>query len=490
MKTLDEILALESEVEKIYYLQQRRTPLPDVHALYKDWDPDKHDVNDVDKRPENKIIVAEATIDPSTGKEIPAQYTDDKTNPTNRITLPLEQDITNIHTAWTVGKDPKVTCEPNNDKEQELLSIIKSTCRRNKMRYFNKRLVRSWLSETECAEYWYVVKDEGFWRRLLTKLKNTFGGRVMPQYRLKCALWSPFRGDKLYPFFNDAGDYLALSREYSIKEADGTETVYFMTVTDRKVYRWRMDSTWVKEAEFLHGFTKNPTIYSWRPKALCHNIRAIRDRLERLMSNFADCIDRHFFPYLIMEGDVHGLPQKSGKNRMIKITNGGKVYYLNWDQASDAVRLEMDELWSKAYQLTNTPQLSLEALKGLGEIPSGKAFQFLFMGTNLAVDNHAEVIGEHIQRRYNFLASAVGSLSAEHMQASQTIDIETEIQPYSIEDIAEKIKNATDACGQPIASLKTGVMMAGLVDNVDDEVREIEEENTAKSMTDIFTPTE
>lgn len=191
-----------------------------------------------------------------------------------------------------------------------------------------------------------------------------------------------------------------------------------------------------------------------------------------------------------MEGDVHGLPQKSGKNRMIKITNGGKVYYLNWDQASDAVRLEMDELWSKAYQLTNTPQLSLEALKGLGEIPSGKAFQFLFMGTNLAVDNHAEVIGEHIQRRYNFLASAVGSLSAEHMQASQTIDIETEIQPYSIEDIAEKIKNATDACGQPIASLKTGVMMAGLVDNVDDEVREIEEENTAKSMTDIFTPTE
>ena len=76
------------------------------------------------------------------------------------------------------------------------------------------------------------------------------------------------------------------------------------------------------------------------------------------------------------------------------------------------------------------------------------------------------------------------------IQASQTIDIETEIQPYSIEDIAEKIKNATDACGQPIASLKTGVMMAGLVDNVDDEVREIEEENTAKSMTDVFTPTE
>ena len=104
------------------------------------------------------------------------------------------------------------------------------------------------------------------------------------------------------------------------------------------------------------------------------------------------------------------------------------------------------------------------------------------MGTNLAVDNHAEVIGEHIQRRYNFLISAVASLNAEYTKASQTIDVETEIQPYTIEDLAEKIKNATDACGKPVASLKTGVMMAGLVDNVADEMKEIEEEKLSQSI--------
>ena len=490
MKTLQEILALESEADKIYYLKNsRRTPLPDAYKLYKDWSPELHDVMDERERPENKVIVSEATTDPRTGKEIPAQYKKDDLNPTNRIMLPLEQDIVNIHTAWTVGKEPKVNCRPNDDKERELLAIVNNVCRKNKMRYNNKRLVRSWLSETECAEYWYVVKDEGFWRKILAQVKQIFGETVMPQYKLRCTIWSPFRGDKLYPFFDETGDYLALSREYSVKDIDGTETVYFMTVTDEKVYRWRLDATWVKESEFKHGFDKNPTIYSWRPNPLCHNIKPIRERLERLMSNFADCIDRHFFPYLILEGDIHGLPQKSGKNRMIKITNGGKVYYLNWDQASDAVRLELDGLWNKAYLLTNTPQLSLEALKGLGEVPSGKAFQFLFMGTNLAVDNHAEVIGEHIQRRYNFLVSAVGSLNAEYMQAAQTIDIETEIQPFSINDVAEKIKNATDACGQPIASLKTGIIMAGLVDDVDDEVKEIKETQAAQSANDAFEPT-
>lgn len=478
MKTLQEIFALPTEAEKIDYLKHRRTPLPDAETLYKDWDPDKHDVMDPEIRPDGKVIVEEAKQDPKTGKVIPARYKKDDVNPTNRIPLPLEQDITNIHTAWTVGKDPKVNCSPNNEEEKELLNIIDSICRKNKMRYNNKRLVRSWLSETEVAEYWYAVKDEGFWRKMLAQVKKAFGGSVSPKYKLRCAIWSPFRGDKLYPLFDDSGDYLALSRQYSVKEVDGTEVEYFMTVTDEKVYKWRLDSDWIKVGEFKHGFAKNPTIYSYRCKTLCHTIKPIRERLERLLSNFADCIDRCFFPYLILEGEIHGTPQQSGKNRMIKITNGGKVYYLNWDQASDSVRLELDGLWSKAYQLTNTPQLSLEALKGLGDVPSGRAFQFLFMGTNLAVDNHAEVIGEHIQRRYNFLVSAVGSLNAEYMRAAETIDIETEIQPFSIDDIAEKIKNATDACGKPIASLKTGVMLAGLVDDVDDEIKLIESNDT------------
>lgn len=489
MKTLQEILALPTEAEKIYYLKYRRTPLPDAQALYKDWDPDKHDIMNPEIRPDNKVIVEEARVDSKTGKVIPPQYKKDDTNPTNRITLPLEQDITNIHTAWAVGNGPKVNCRPNNDQEKALLSIINSISRKNKMRYNNKRIVRSWLSETEVAEYWYVVKDEGFWRKILEQVKKTFGGTVVPQFNLRCAIWSPFRGDKLYPLFDDKGDYIALSREYSVKEADGTETVYFMTVTDDKVYKWRMETDWVKVSEFKHMFSKNPTIYSWRSKPLCHNIRPIRDRLERLMSNFADCIDRCFFPYLILEGDIHGTPQQSGKNRLIKITNGGKVYYLNWDQASDAVRLELEGLWSKAYQLTNTPQLSLDSLKGLGDVPSGRAFRFLFMGTDLAIDNHAEVIGEHIQRRYNFLVSAVGSLNAEYQKAAQTIDIETEIQPYTIEDIAEKVKIATEACGQPVASLKTGVMMAGITDEVDDEIKEIQEEQTARSANNAFEPT-
>lgn len=488
MKTLEEILALPNEADKIFYLQQRKTKAPDVFKLQKEWNPDLHNVMDHEERPDAVEKVKEEGYD-AKGRPTPAEYRKDKVNPTNRIPLPLEQDIVNIHTAWTVGNEPKVECEPNDDAERGLLQVTNAVCRKNKMRYNNKRIVRSWLSEQEVAEYWYVEEDSTFWTKISTKVKAVFGGRVTPKYRLRCSIWSPFRGDKLYPFFDEKGDYKALSREYTVTDTDGTETTYFMTITDTMVYRWKHTNGWEVDKVFKHGFSKNPTIYSYREQTLCHVIKPIRERLESLISNFADCIDRHFFPYLILEGDITGTPQRSGKNRVIKVTNGGKVYYLNWDQASEAVRLEMDTLWSRAYQLTNTPQLSLEALKGLGDIPSGKAFQFLFMGTNLAIENHAEVIGEHIQRRYNFLVTAIGDMNADYYTASRTIDIETKIQPYTVDDIAEKIRNASDACGKPIASLRTGVMMAGLVSDVDDEVKQIEEETKSAQMNDLMEPT-
>ena len=128
MKTLDEILALTSEAEKIYFLKQRRTKAPDVKALYDDWDPDRHDVMDTEKRPDTVVQVKEAGVDKN-GRTLAPEYAKDTINPTNRIPLPLEQDIVNIHTAWTVGNDPKVDCEPNDDQERGLLQLIKSVCR-------------------------------------------------------------------------------------------------------------------------------------------------------------------------------------------------------------------------------------------------------------------------------------------------------------------------------------------------------------------------
>lgn len=491
MKTLEEILAMSDESAKIELLKtQRKTPMPRVGELMKEWNPDMHEVNDKNLRKDGELLVSEekdVTNSDGTVTHHAAVYEPD---PVNRISIPLEQDIVNIHTAFTVGKDPNVNCTPNDEAEKSLLQIIKSVVRKNKMRYNNKRIVRSLFCEQDVAEYWYAVKDNGFWTRAKAKIKGLLGYKNSDKYKLRCAIWSPFRGDALYPFFDANGDYVALSRAYTIKDNETKmEVQYFMTVTSTNVYTWRLDAgawTPIPEMTFAHGFKKNPTMYMHRNISLCHNIQAIRRRIEELLSNYADCVDMVFFPNLIVEGDLEGLPQKVGKNRMIQIQNSGKVYYLNLEQVGGAAKVELENLLDMAYQLTNTPRLSLDNMKGLGSVPSGRAFDFLFMGTQLAVDNHAEIVGEYLQRRYNFLASAIGSLNPAYEDAANTIDIDVEIQPFNIDDLEEKVRIATEACGQPVASLRTGVMLAGIVDNIDDEVREIEESKTQQSANNAF----
>lgn len=470
---LEDILKLEDNSRKIELLKQRRTPHPNVSVLMEDWDPDRHEVTDTEKRPKRRVLKKEAYEDEKGSHPAEYDYED-----VNRITLPIEQDIVNIHTAFTIGTEPKLICEPNNDDERKLLTSVKAVTKRNKLKYHNKRVVRSWLSETEVAEYWYTVKGGSFWKRVMASSTDGSIG-VLPDTELKCTIWSPFRGDKLYPLYDDTGNLIAFSREFEVHHDALTTHTYFQTVTDTMVYQWQLGvQGWKLDSDrtFTHNFPKMPIIYAERRRTLCHNIRTMRNRLEKLLSNYADCIDYHFFPYLILEGNrVKGGVSGSSKGKMIKLEKDAKAYYLTWDQVPDAIKLEIDTLLEQCYAMTNTARISFENLKGIGNALSGTAFEFTFMGSHMAVENHAEVIGEFLQRRINFLVSALGSINPHLRSAVETIDIEPEIVPYMIDFLADKIKMAVEATGKPIASLKTGIALAGIVDKVEEEAAQIDE---------------
>lgn len=483
--TLQEIFALPTEAEKIIELKKRVTPLPNYKSLMADWDPKLHDVMNPEKRKDGKKLKM-----PEVRNELGVITTkaEFETDPVNRIPMPIEQDETNIHTAFTVGTEPKLLCEPNSDQEKELLSIIKQIEKKNKVKYLNKKAVRSWLSETEVAEYWYTIKDDSFWTKVMSAVLKVFS-KSNAVYKLKVAVWSPFRGDSLYPLFDDQGDLVAFSRGYKIKVDETTEKEYFMTMTKDQVYKWDIETGAMSKGHpFKHGFEKMPITYMYRPETLCEKIKPVRERIETLLSNYADCIDYNFFPKLVLEGELNGVPTK-GNGDMIKLeansTGTPKVYYLTWNQTPESVKLELEYLWEKAYSLTNTPRISMENLKGIGQ-QSGIAFKFTFMGAHMAVENHAEVVGEYLQRRYNFLVSAVGTLNTTYTKAAQTIDIEVEIVPYMIDDLTARISNAVAAVQGGIATTEQGVIMAGLTDAVEDTVKEIEDASAKKAELNNF----
>lgn len=485
-KTLQEILAIEDIATKIAYLKKgRRTPLPDMEKNFSDWDPRRHDIMDDAKYPKIKVLVKmeETKFDPESGQttKIPAKY---EMKEPNRIAIPIEQDIVNIHTAFTVGTDPTMNCQPEDEKEQGVLETVKQVFKKNKLRFQNRKIVRSWLAEQEVAEYWYVVKDDGFWAMLKRRIASIFGKSV-PQYRLKSQLWSPFRGDVLYPFFDDNGDMVAFSREYKKKDLDGNEHTVFMTITDTMVYQWEEDKIWEANSEmsFAHNLPKLPVIYSYRREPLCAKVRQLRIRLEKCLSGYADCIDNHFFPLLMLFGDLQ--PDSisgDARNRMMQLTgDGANAQYLTWNQSSDPIKVEIETYFNQIYGLTNTPRISFDQLKGMGNALSGTAFRYVFMAAHMAVHNHEEELGQFFQRRVNLITAAVGALNASLEEASKTIDIETEIVPFMIDSESDKVQTAVAAVSGGVWSLEHGVAYASNYGELQDELQKIKEEQAEKA---------
>lgn len=480
--TIEEILAVEDIGKRIYLLKQhRRSPMPNVKELRNEWEPKNHDVMNPNIRKKRRVLVKEAEMDENDNIIKPAVYQEEDVN---RIALPLEQEIVNVHTAFTVGKEPTISYDSNNEKEDNLYAVVQAVNRDNKIRYQNKRVVRSWFSEQEVVEYWYEKEGYGFWSKVVAKIQGLFGS-TRPANKLKCAIWSPFRGDKLYPFYDDNGDYIAQSREYQQNEValNGSRTVtYFQTVTATSVYLWRMrNGAWetVEDKCFDHHFPKLPCIYLPREKPLCADIKSMRSRLEKVMSDYADCIDYHFFPYLILKGELSGeagLGSQDERRRTIKVEDDADAYYLTWDQTPETVKNEVSTLLDNIYALTDTPRISFENMKGVGQVASGVSFRYMFMGTLLATDHHAEDVGEFLQRRYNFLVSAIGALCPSLRGAAESIDLKVEITPYTIDSLAEKLDIVSKAKDAGLMSRRSGMMFLGMTDQVNEEIEQIETE--------------
>ena len=482
-KNLKEILEMEDISEKISYLKRgRKTPMPDTEQNRKDWEPRRHDIMDENKVKKIRVLVekekTETTYDEYGNPKtitVPARY---EYKEPNRISLPIEQDIVNIQTAFTVGIEPSLVCNTEDEAEKNLFSAVKKVFKTCKLKYQNKKIVRSWFSEQECAEYWYKVEDDSFWTRIKSKIQSIFGN-VKPKYRMKSMIWSPFRGDRLYPFYDDSGDMVAFSREYKKRNLDGTDTMCFMTLTETDVLVYEQSSEWKlnEDKSFRHGFKKLPIIYTYRRNTLCANIRPIRNRIEKCLSGYADCIDNHFFPKLLLFGELGNMYGSDYRNQMLELTgDGADARYLTWNQSADPIKVEIETYFNQAYALCSTPRISFDQIKGTGNALSGTAFRYIFMASHMAVQNHAEDLEEFLQRRVNFLVSALGTINPTLSGASETIEIETEIQPFIIDSDDDKVSTAVKAVSGGVWSLEHGVVYCSNYGETYDEVQQILED--------------
>lgn len=475
-KTINQRIAeCDTAADAIAMLKNgRRKSLPELTTIRGQVDPYKHDITDQAKRPDKRIVVD--YVDEITGETDPTKSRVDYVK-VNRVTTSLQKLIVNRAVSFLFGNDVIYTADTDaaTDAEMEQRNAVLKTIKKVMVdcseRSHNRSLAREVFSTTESAEVWYVTEGE---------MHSKYGKPT--KYRIRCAQFKPSDGDVLYPYFNTENDLIAFSREFSYEDELKVKHACFETYTDDTHYAWTNEAG--KGWEMMEGYPektvgKIPVVYIRQPQTEWHDVQTKIDRLEEVLSNFGDTNDYHASPKIFTTGDIQGWAKKGESGQIIQGEPGATAQYLSWAQAPTAVQTEIQTLLNLIYTETQTPDISFDTLKTI-TAPSGIALKLMFADAHLKVQDKMEIFGPALRRRISIVKSLLASIGVITDADALSSVIDAEVMPFTILDEASEISTYSAACGnKPVMSRKTAVQRLGYVDDVEAELRQIEDEESA-----------
>lgn len=472
----------------------RLMPLPPIGQYTSALNPWKHDIMDTKKRPDKLVNVDPTSDDYGVTRPL---YTDQEEKVSEktriekvaRIALAFQKLIVKRSVGITFGNPVKYKASPENEQEKTLYNAIIRVLKDNKEQTHNRRVARQLYGVTEVAERWYVtdVKDE-----------HTNYSKNATKKKIRVVTFSPQYGDVLYPFFDDNRDMVAFSRRFTRKNIEGKDQTFFETLTSDMFYMWYNDGdvdganseSWkmVEGYPMPNPYGKIPVIYGCIEKPDYDDVQSLINRLEVLLSNFADTNDYHASPKIVVKGNVTSFCKKGEAGAVLEVDQDADVNYLAWQQAPDAVKMEYQTLKELIHTLTQTPDISWESVKGLNV--SGVALQLMFMDAILKVKDNEEVWLDYLTRRINLLMAILSKIDVnEFDEAAKSLFVEPEIQPYIIIDEKERADIELSLSGNKQLKSRRSAMQSLGVDNIDEEIKVIEEEEAAEQMFDQNEPT-
>ena len=464
--TIKEIFEQETARDVIVALKQGRgADLPKVDDANKALDPEKHKITDASYRPDKKV-----KVDVESGET--GDENGYKVESVARIKLAIQKLIIKRAVSFCFGNPIDNKATPDNDNQILILKALKRILHDNKSNSLNRKAGRAVFGYKECAELWYPVEKEN----------NSYG--FNSKFKLRCALFTPANGDELYPYWDETGDLIAFSREFTRKDNVGKTTRYFETYTDELHWLWIENKGGF---DVMDGFPKPiaigkiPIVYGRQNHFETQDVDSLIDRLELLLSNFADTNDYHAAPKIFIKGELKGFSKKGESGAIIEGDTDADAKYLSWQNAPESVKLEIETLLKMIYTITQTPDISFDSVKGLGAI-SGIALKLLFMDAHLKVQDKKEIFDDYMQRRVNIIKAYIGSFNETLKADCEALEIEPEIKPYMLTDeINEITKWVTANGGKAVVSQKASVQGAALTKDPDADFDQIQSESTREN---------
>lgn len=473
--TIEEIFSKATANDVISELKSRRfIPQPDTEQAEKALNPKLHDINNPILRPDKRVKV-DADNDADSAQKVittDGEAVNFKTEKVARVALAIQNLIINRAVSFCFGNPPAYNATPVTDKEKMVVSALNKVLYDVKSNSLNRKIGRSIFGFKECAELWYTVN----------KPNKRYG--FDSKFKLRCTLLSPAFGDTLYPYFDETGDMTAFSRDFSRKDDTGNGVNYFETYTATEHWLWKNGANGY---EVVEGYPREiaigkiPVVYGHQRKFETEDVDKLIDRLETLLSNFADTNDYHASPKIFVTGDIRGWAKKGESGSVIEGEDGATMQYVSWQSAPEAVKLEIETLLKMIYTITQTPDISFEAVKGLGAI-SGVALKLLFMDAHLKVQDKREIFDDYLQRRVNVILAFISKMNTSLESECETIEIEPEIVPYMLTNELDELNYWLTANGnKPVISQEESIEKAGISKDVTLTMQKIKEQTASEN---------
>lgn len=472
---------------------------PAYATAKQEYDVTQHDIfNEAQGyRPKKKVrsLRKDSEGQPIVGKDNKPIY-ETKRIEVNRIGVPLQELIVKRRVSFMNVSKIQLEANPQTDQEKRLYLMVKKIRDDNKLSFIEKEIARRMLSELQVAKLWYSEPvDTGYW------------GEIAPRgkFKMRSKILSPDLGDTLLPVFDDYGKMVYFGRVYessrSFSDLIADPNFSGLTIDKEQrfdiysathIYKFRKarsgetvlsslgNNGWILDSAKEHSYGKIPVAYYSKPLPPWAPVQAAIARIETLISNAGDTNDYHASPVFAMFGDVGAkMLEKGEQGKSLQITgNKADAKYVTWDQATDAIKMELDTLMNFVFTCTQTPQMAMEDLKGLGAL-SGVAFDRVFMDAHLAARD--EIDGEYgmsTQRDINLQIAFCGAIDTSLIPATKSLTIGFDIPLYRINDDAETVGLLQKAAGgAKVISQKTAIEYSPLTKNADEELKQIQEED-------------
>lgn len=472
--TIEEFIqlnAVDNVAKLIQKLQQGKPFEAQPEAAKKEIDVFQHGVMSSVHRPD-KIVITDVETPDGTLR------TTERLEKVGRVPLAMQKLISSRMAAFTFGLSALNNCDTEDENETRVFDSVKRVFDSNRIDSFNLKAADTLYSFTEIAECWWLEEKQ-----------NTEYGFNCP-FAVKVSLFSPNNGDTLYPYFDERGKMVAFSRQFVTKDFEsGKEVTNFETYTDTAHYLWTLTGGQWQSAEGYprtNALGKIPIVYAYQLQTEWHDVQPLIERLEKLLSNFADTNDYHASPKIFVRGHINGFAAKGETGAILEGDTDSSAEYLSWTNAPESVKLEIDTLWRNIHTLTQIPDISWDSVKGVNV--SGVALKLMFSDTHLKVRAKRAIWDEYLSRRINVVKTILQLLApdAAFAMACNSVQITPEIVPFMLDDEQSTINALMAATGQKaIMSRQTAVRTLNYTSNPDREMERIEEEEAQSAISEL-----